>query len=201
MMKTEGQIEAKYIQLETLKERQIEWDEGNIPKYRAWLKEGHFKNQMVNVIGINFESEDVIFRAKSSEWVKEHGGSDTFLYAVSLNDVELLQWTTRKDKNKDDIYEGHILQIPYTYYDQIDWAIKVPYDEYILGVVTFNQEKACFGVVIPEDVDELSKGFNSFEMLFDVLGVECEIIGDKFNNKELVDWFESPELLEEAKTK
>lgn len=62
-----------------------------IPKYRAWLKEGHFKNQMVNVIGINFESEDVSFRAKSSEWVKEHGGSDTFLYAVSLNDVELLQ--------------------------------------------------------------------------------------------------------------
>ena len=38
MMKTEGQIEAKYIQLETLKERQIEWDEGNRDNMEGFLK-------------------------------------------------------------------------------------------------------------------------------------------------------------------
>jgi uncharacterized phage protein (TIGR01671 family) len=189
-----------------------------IQKYRAWDK---WNNKMwySHEIGETVKQIDKINNIVVDDWmfwlgfeegvlkatIKGKGflvTDDPFpMYDQNIHELELLQWTTRKDKNKDDIYEGHILQIPYTYYDRIDCAIKVPYEEYILGVVTFNQEKACFGVVIPEDVDELSKGFNSFEMLFDVLGVECEVIGDKFNDKELVDWFESPELLEEAETK
>lgn len=161
-----------------------------IPKFRAWLK-NHKK--MAEVLEIDFEGEQIIY-----SYFDSYGA-----FGVELKHVELLQFTGLYDKNKTPehpqgvpIYEGHILQIPYTYYDHIDFGVKVPYDEYILGIVAFNKEKACFGVVIPEDVDELSKGFNSFELVFDILGIECAVVGDKFNDKELADGIENPELLE-----
>lgn len=103
-----------------------------------------------------------------------------------IEDVELMQYTGLKDRDGREIYEGDIIKIPYTYYDRIDFAIKVPYDEHIIGVVEFNEKSGAFGVIIPEDCDELSKGFNSFDFVFENIGYECVVVDNKFKNPELM---------------
>jgi hypothetical protein len=63
-------------------------------------------------------------------------------------------------------------------------------------VVSFNEKSSAFGVIIPEDVDELSRGFNSFDFTFENIGYECSIIGNRFENEDLVcAVFENADLL------
>lgn len=112
--------------------------------------------------------------------------SDSASVDFDIEDCVLMQYTGLKDRDGREIYEGDIIKIPYTYYDRIDFAIKVPYDEHIIGVVDFNEKSGAFGVIIPEDCDELSKGFNSFDFAFENIGYECIVIDNKCENPELM---------------
>lgn len=158
-----------------------------IPKFRAWVK---YLKQMVDVDELRWYPSDENPDQLEFHHIWFTPKNSLTRQMLKIEDVELLQWTGLKN-----IYEGDIIKIPYTWYDYIDIHIKVPYNEYIIGIVAFNQEIGAFGVILPEDTEDLIMGFNSFEHVFDELGMDCEIIGTRFEDRSLLEGFD-PVLLE-----
>jgi uncharacterized phage protein (TIGR01671 family) len=157
-------------------------------KFRAWVNETInydgklIKKGMHTVTGVHFfEGQEL-----TSVSIDAMGVGEIQDIWLEGKPIKLMKFTGLKDCDGVDIYEGDIIKIPYTYYDRIDFAIKVPYDEHIIGVVEFNEKSGAFGVIIPEDCDELNKGFNSFDFAFENIGYECVVVDNKFENPELM---------------
>jgi uncharacterized phage protein (TIGR01671 family) len=88
--------------------------------------------------------------------------------APSNDDIELMQYTGLKDKNGKEIYEGDILKMRYN-------------DEEPLVVVTF--EWATFSGTW---IDTLKEKFPTHTLLNDRTLEKSEVIGNKFENPELM---------------
>lgn len=70
-------------------------------KFRAWLKK---EKKMVEVEEINFIYEEIRFKDYKTPFTKPIERN------VSFKDIELLQYTNRKDKNDVEIYESAIVE-------------------------------------------------------------------------------------------
>ncbi|HDJ2830057.1 TPA: YopX family protein [Staphylococcus aureus] len=91
----------------------------------------------------------------------------------SFNEVKLLQYTGLKDKNNTEIYDGDIAEFKY------------PHDKRFkeIGVITHSAEKACFVIKM------IRYTIQEFELYRGVVNSYLKVIGNKFDN---------PELLEES---
>lgn len=147
-----------------------------IPKFRAWDK---LNNEMSVVEQINFNC----------------GEFESIGYGVSslrgADEIELMQSTGLKDKNGKEIFEGDILKFndewpDYCYEGYVDGSIDG------INYVEIKKEKTYFTfgkTKIPESslTDLVENEHYPFEELLTTASYEFEIIGNVYENKELLD--------------
>lgn len=92
----------------------------------------------------------------------------------SFDEVKLLQYTGLKDMNNTEIYEGDIVELKY------------PHDKHFkeIGIITHSAEKACFVIKMIRDT------IQEFELYIGVANSYLKVIGNKFNNPELLEEIE-----------
>ncbi len=132
-------------------------------KFRAWYKKeksmySWIKDKILGFIFLN--KEDMILNIDLKDFKNK--------------DYELTQFTGLKDKNGKEIYEGDILD--YT---------KKGFNKQ-LAIVEFDKTKAIFGVTTKHIFpDESGKWRGIFQIITENLD-NCEVIGNKFENPELL---------------
>lgn len=120
-------------------------------EFRAWLKK-HLK--IVDVKRIDFEAQEIVYEEIDFEY------EDVIREKTALfKDISLLEYTGLKDKNRVEIYDGHIVKL----------------NNY-LWLVYWNNDECCY------------KLKNNFDDLFltNFKEKHLEIIGNFYENKELL---------------
>ena len=129
-----------------------------IPKFKAWIFE---ENKMVDVTAISLDRKFIYFEGEFEK--------DAILKTLPFEDIELLQYTNRLDKNKKEIYVGDIIKLDRK-------CIKTIYKGYDYGYVQFNKYWSGFDIYIPE-----SDMCIELDLLYEKY---FEIVGNIFENEE-----------------
>lgn len=90
-----------------------------IPKFKAWLKN---EKRMIEVEEISFIGQKQI---AYTETEYRYTDKEPFYYTqwIDFDDIELLQYIGRKDKNKIEIYENYIVKLPAYLTNYTEYAI------------------------------------------------------------------------------
>lgn len=93
----------------------------------------------------------------------------------NLEDVDLMQFTGLKDDSGNEIYEGDILQISERFGDavivgKVDWGLNIP----------------SYGSYPAFTVNSFESDMNSFSEMFDSGAYNVEVIGNIYENPELL---------------
>ena len=151
-----------------------------IPKYIAWHKTWE---EMGKVKRIRFDDDgnmtNVLFKGETL-------GTD-----LKIDEIELMQSTGLKDKNGQEIFEGDILKFndewpDYCYEGYVDGSIEG------INYVEIERKTTCFAfgkTRIPETslTNLVEDEHYPFEDLINEKGFEFEIIGNVFENPELLE--------------
>ncbi|MBF0842324.1 hypothetical protein IR128_11445 [Staphylococcus lentus] len=136
-----------------------------IPKFRAWDKESKI---IRNVVSVNFAT-----KAVACEWKRNESERHSEMYDKYLFDeeYELLQSTGLKDKNGKEIYDGDILKV---------FVLR---DMGAIAKVIF--KNGMFGIEDDMHGYGYDKGLYSLDQILSLR--DAEIIGNKFQNKDLLE--------------
>lgn len=145
-------------------------------KYKAWLKEERF---MVDVEGIDFKEKVIYHENLQVDCITDtepKSITDPITYH-KFDDCELLQYVGLKDKNGKDIYEGYILD------GQEGYAI-IEFRKGSFCAVWYG----CAGGMTENGYDEDYGGFGEMECetFQEIYADKCEVIGNIYENKELL---------------
>lgn len=151
-------------------------------RFRAWDKKDN-KIRIVTNLFFDFETRKIVEVQFYECWI-DGGYMEDEIIERNIEDVELMQFTGSTDKNGQEIYKSHILKIP-DYYLICDDGSGPVYEESHLAEVVYSNKYACYGVDIKSSGEIFSKGFTSFHEIIGE-GVSFKIIGNKFENPELI---------------
>jgi uncharacterized phage protein (TIGR01671 family) len=140
-------------------------------KFRAFIKEYDI---VVDVMSIGFREKLVAI--SDEDGVKISNDASCFQTEFVLDDVILLQYTGLKDKNGVEIYEGYI------FYNDADNHIGVV--SFINGAFVAESHLDAFEKQKLEPVD--NRYFLAERLIRD-FGNHLEVIGNIYQNKELLD--------------
>ncbi|HHW9924085.1 TPA: YopX family protein [Staphylococcus aureus] len=134
-----------------------------IPKYRVW---DSYTKKMHEVAELDFLNDEVHY--DYSDVITD------FLETRDFKDVELMQSTGLKDVYGKEIYDGDIAEFKY------------PHDKRFkeIGIITHSAEKACFVIKMIRDT------IQEFDLYIGVANSYLKVIGNKFNNPELLEEIE-----------
>lgn len=139
-------------------------------KFRVYLDRMYYQNEYneynTNLVGIDFFNKTVTFAAYTDgeevDNLEKYSFDENNIFYEK--DLKIMQYTGLKDKNNKEIYDGDILS---------DGNIKKPYK------VVF--ENGSFKAEFEGDFDEYS-----FDLI-DVVAQGCEVIGNIYENLELME--------------
>lgn len=139
-------------------------------KFRVYLDRMYYQNEYneynTNLVGIDFFNKTVTFAAYTDgeevDNLEKYSFDENNIFYEK--DLKIMQYSGLKDKNNKEIYEGDILS---------DGNIKKPYK------VVF--ENGSFKAEFEGDFDEYS-----FDLI-DVVAQGCEVIGNIYENLELME--------------
>ncbi|HCW3603715.1 TPA: hypothetical protein OXJ23_002243 [Staphylococcus aureus] len=131
-----------------------------IPKYRVW---DEYTGRIHDVVGFDFIENEVHY--------ENYAEAEALIHARDFKDVELMQSTGLKDVYGKEIYDGDIAEFKY------------PHDKRFkeIGIITHSAEKACFVIKMIRDT------IQEFELYRGVANSYLKVIGNKFNNPELLE--------------
>ena len=129
-------------------------------KFRAYIKN---LGWMLPVSMIDFENETIYVSLDSDEW-----SNDPLEYDFDDKDIEIMQYTGLKDKNGVEIYEGDIVRT--SNYGTGNRVNHLGYD--------------LFNIIFKDGAFRLDSKYRTY-FLND--GFHCEIIGNIFENPELME--------------
>ncbi|HHO6115128.1 TPA: YopX family protein [Staphylococcus aureus] len=134
-----------------------------MPKYRVWDR---YTKKMHEVAELDFVNDEVHY--DYTEVI------ENFLKTRDFKDVELMQSTGLKDVYGKEIYDGDIAEFKY------------PHDKRFkeIGIITHSAEKACFVIKMIRDT------IQEFDLYIGVANSYLKVIGNKFNNPELLEEIE-----------
>lgn len=131
-----------------------------IPKYRVW---DEYTGRIHDVVGFDFIENEVHY--------ENYAEAEALIHARDFKDVELMQSTGLKDVYGKEIYDSDIAEFKY------------PHDKRFkeIGIITHSAEKACFVIKMIRDT------IQEFELYRGVANSYLKVIGNKFNNPELLE--------------
>ena len=134
-----------------------------IPRYRAWIKTEKTYVFSDDILSIDYENEEIV----TQQVYFENGlPDDRDIYCYDFDEIELMQSTGLKDKNSKEIFEGDIL----------DYKGRK-------ALVRWHGSYASF---IYRFVDELQNRNTEWKPLY-LAYMKCEIIGNIYENRELLE--------------
>lgn len=143
-------------------------------KFRAWDEEDERMYCDDKVI--------VTFRGFLEEVYVRHGNT-----LFELIDYKLMQSTGLKDKNGKDVYEGDILSYKHiTYSDCSKTKIEEIEEESFIEIITYSPMAS---IVKPHSKNVKCFGYDNVNkecLILDLTSDEVEVIGNKFENPELL---------------
>ncbi len=146
-----------------------------IIKFRAWDKANNKMEYNVMPIVLNHDNKDLQCAITSLD-IEEYDEGSMSLMGADYIECEPMQYTGLKDKNSEEIYEGDIVKIS-------DWR----WGDMVSGVVEFDELtyklKSLNRDGFQEYWDDGEHEWYSLEQLY---GDQFEVIGNKFENPELL---------------
>lgn len=153
-------------------------------KFRAWDKDS---NKMIFQHDTNgvLETNDYYFSLNEDDVVLLYYDEDYCDYLVC--NAKLMQYTGLIDKNGKEIYEGDILSYKHiTYTDCSKIEIEEIEDESFIEMITYTP---IASIVKPHSKNVKCFGYDSINkecLILDLTNNEVEVIGNKFENPELL---------------
>lgn len=143
-------------------------------KFRAWDEEDERMYYSGKVI--------ITFNGYLEEVYARHGNT-----LFKLIDYKLMQYTGLKDKNGKEIYEGDILSYKHiTYSDCSKTKIEEIEEESFIEIITYSPMAS---IVKPHSKNVKCFGYDNVNkecLILDLTSDEVEVIGNKFENPELL---------------
>lgn len=140
-------------------------------KFRAYNKIDHL---LCDVVEIVFGDDDNYVAVENGKYIERW----------RFDDIELMQYTGKTDENSVDIYDGNVVDV-----DIQDYVASCYTETIYTCVVRYGEGRYYFDVIKAKTVQSDINGYAFKDVINfeDVENVDCKVLGNKYENPELLE--------------